>query len=390
MNKIIPYGKQDIKKEDINAVVKVLKSQYITQGPLSEEFEKNFSNYVNSKFSISVANGTAALHLSLIALGLKPGDKVITTPLTFVATPNAVRYCGGEVFFVDIDINTFQINFEQVIDLVNSYPKGYFKGVISVNFSGRVNNLENLSIFARQNGLWILEDSCHSLGGHYFDSNNNLQKSGNCSYSDLSIFSFHPVKQITSGEGGIITTNNEKHYDLLKKLRSHGIEKNKEKFRNKSNSELGWFMEMQYLGYNYRISDINLALVNSQLTRSDSYILKRKKIAKFYFNFFKNKAYLINQSGYIEGHSYHLYIILVKKRNHLYEFLKEKGIITQIHYIPAHKMPYYEDCLEPKHRHKLINIEKYYRSCISLPIFPTLSLNELNYITKCFDEFYDE
>ena len=258
-----------------------------------------------------------------------------------------------------------------------------------LNFSGRVNNLEEFSKFAKSNNLWILEDSCHSLGGYSLNSENREQKSGSCIYSDLSIFSFHPVKHITSGEGGVITTNNFHYYELIKKLRSHGIEKDHKNFKNKQKKAQAWFMEMHHLGYNYRVSEINLALVNSQLNRADSYFLKRQKIAKYYNKFFKNKKYIIDQSGYIKGHSYHLYIILVKERDELYNFLMSKGIQTQIHYIPAHKMPYYEERLDSRQKMNLNNVEEYYSSCLSLPIFPALKSNQLKYITNCIEEFYE-
>jgi len=303
----IPYGKQNITQNDIDQVVKVLKSDYLTQGPNIDLFEQNFSKYVGSNYSVAVSNGTAALHLSVIALGLKNGDKVITSPLTFAATANSIRYCGGEVIFSDIDPKTYLLDYDSVKNLIESYPKGTFKGIIPVDFAGRAVDLEKFKNLAIENEMWILEDSCHSPGGFFIDSKNKHQKCGNGKYADLSIFSFHPVKHIACGEGGMITTNNKTLYKKLRILRTHGITKLNNDFKNQLDVASGlnqkesitypkWYMEMQILGYNYRITEIQAALGISQLKRAKTGVKKRRKIAEFYFNFFNGKHYIINQS----------------------------------------------------------------------------------------------
>ena len=329
---IIPYGKQNITDEDVAEVIKALKSDFLTQGPRIDNFERKFSDYIGCKYSVAVSNGTAALHLSVLALNLKLGDKVITSPLTFAASANCVKYCGGEVVFSDIDPETFLLDFEKVKKLIETNPKGTFKGIIPVNFAGRAINLERFKKLATDNNLWILEDSCHSPGGFFFDSNNVQQNCGNGNFADLAIFSFHPVKHIACGEGGMITTNDYQLYTKLRMLRTHGITKNKLDFKNPVDLAIGsytkndtfpsWYMEMQMLGYNYRLTDVQAALGTSQLSRAKNGVEKRREIAKIYFNFLKDKDYVIRQSGIISGHAYHLYVVEFKDRLNLYNFLR--------------------------------------------------------------------
>ena len=268
----IPYGKQHITDEDIQAVTEALKSDYLTQGPKIKEFEEAFAAYVGANYAVAVANGTAALHLNALALDVKPGDKVITTPITFAASANCVRYCGGEVVFGDIDPN-YLLDINSVKKLLEESPLGTYSGIIPVDFAGRACNLEEFRKLANEYNLWILEDSCHSPGGYFIDSNNVKQQCGNGNYADLAIFSFHPVKHIACGEGGMITTNNAELYKRLLILRTHGITKNEREFKNSISLAGGkdsyplWYMEMQELGYNYRLTDFQAALGLSQLKR---------------------------------------------------------------------------------------------------------------------------
>lgn len=395
----IPYSKQHISDEDIEAVAKALKSDYLTQGPKIEEFESKFANYIGCKYAVAVANGTAALHLCALALNIKEGQKVITTPITFAASANCIRYCGGEVIFSDINSQTYLIDINKVKYLLESAPRGTYKGIIPVAFAGRAVNLEEFRNLADEYGLWIIEDACHAPGGFFIDSQNQKQNCGNCNYADLAIFSFHPVKHIACGEGGMITTNDKKLYKRLLKLRTHGITKTNHDFVNdigwakgiegNSNDNIypGWYMEMQELGFNYRLTDFQAALGISQLKRANEGIERRKEIAKKYFKSFSNQHWIKSQSGYLDGHAYHLYIIEVEDRYKLYNFLRSKNIFAQIHYIPTHLMPYYKQF--GWEIGDMPNAEEYYAGCISLPMYPTLTESDQDFVINKIKEFYN-
>jgi len=394
--KSIPYGRQHITQEDIDSVVEALKGDYLTQGPRIYEFEKNFASYVGSKYAVAVSNGTAALHLNALALGVKPGQKVITTPITFAASANCIRYCGGEVVFADIDPETYLLDINSVRSILENDLDGNYVGIIPVDFAGRAVNLKTYRELADEFNLWIIEDSCHSPGGYFIDDNNVKQYCGNGIYADLAIFSFHPVKHIASGEGGMITTNNEILYKKLLALRTHGIIKDEKSYVNSidfasakasRDSYPNWYMEMQELGYNYRITDFQAALGNSQLTRAKEGVKKRRSIAKRYFDAFQGKNYIQSQSGYVKGHAYHLYVIEVEDRLGLYNYLRDHQVYAQIHYIPCHLMPYYRD-LGWKEG-DMPNAEAYYSKCISLPMFPTLTEEEQKFVINTIDIYYE-
>lgn len=397
IDKVIPYGRQNITQEDIDVVVAALQSDYLTQGPKIIEFEQAFANYVGSTYAVAVSNGTAALHLCALALDVKEGDKVITTPITFAASANCVRYCGGEVVFSDIDPETYLLDIEKVKALLEVSPKGTYKGIIPVDFAGRAADLENFRKLADQYGLWIIEDACHAPGGFFTDINNKTQNCGNSSFADLAIFSFHPVKHIACGEGGMITTNDEGLYKKLLALRTHGITKNESDYSNsidfangtitESTAYPSWYMEMRTLGFNYRLTDFQAALGISQLQRADEGIAKRREIAATYENAFKGKSFVKGQSGVVEGHAYHLYIIEVEDRLGLYNHLREKKIFAQIHYIPCHLMPYYRQ-FGWKEGDMPIS-EAYYKNCLSLPMYPTLTDDEQQYVINLIFSFYE-
>ena len=399
-NYMIPYGRQSITKEDIDIVIEALKSDFLTQGPLVKEFELKFAKYLGAKFSVAVSNGTAALHISALALSIKPGHKVITTSLTFAASANCIRYCGGEVVFVDIDPSTFLIDLDEVEKLLINSPNGTYKGIIPVDFAGRVVDLERCKRIAEKYGLWIIEDACHAPGASFIDSNGNTQKAGNGNYADLSIFSFHPVKHIATGEGGMITTNDENLYKKLLSLRSHGIIRDSTDFKNSivqaggslTDTEYpGWYMEMQELGYNYRNTDFQGALGISQLKRADEGLKKRKKIAKKYDLAFQNASNIkctaleINPD-FVGQHAYHLYVLLAEDRLGLYNHLKANGIYAQIHYYPVHLMPYYRSLGWKEN--DLPFVEAHYSKCISLPIYPTLTEDEQNFVIATILNYY--
>lgn len=380
----IPYGRQNITDSDIEAVVEVLKSELLTQGPKIAEFEEAFAEYIGVKYAVAVSNGTAALHLCALTLGVKEGDKVITTPLTFAATANCVRYAGGEVIFADVDPNTYLLDINAVERLLEASPKGIFKGIIPVDFAGRAVDLRAFRKLADKYDCWIIEDACHAPGGYFKDTDSTKHNCGSGEFADLAIFSFHPVKHIAAGEGGMITTNDEKLYHKLRNLRTHGIQQIPE--LKQFNHGL-WYYEMQELGFNYRLTDFQAALGISQLKRADEGLKRRKEIAKIYQEAFNNKAFIKKQTGFVEGHAYHLYVVELEKRKELYEYLRTFDIFAQIHYIPVHLMPYYRQFGWKEGDLPLV--EEYYKSCISLPMYPTLTSEELSFVIKKIIDFYE-
>lgn len=381
--KAIPYGRQNITDDDIQAVVDVLKSDFLTQGPAILEFEKEFAKYIGAKYAVAVANGTAALHLCTLALNVKEGDKVITTPITFAASANCIRYAGGDIVFADIDPITLLLDLNEVEKLLKASPKGTYKGIIPVDFSGRAVNLEDFRKLADDYGCWIIEDACHAPGGYFIDSNGTKQNCGNGQFADLAIFSFHPVKHIAAGEGGMITTNDEKLYKKLLLLRTHGITKDPDLLHENHG---GWYYEMQELGFNYRLTDFQAALGLSQLKRAEEGLARRRVIASIYENAFNVKSYINGQSGVVEGHGYHLYIIEVDNRKDLYDYLRENNIFSQVHYIPVHLMPYYRQFGWKEG--DMPNAENYYKQCLSLPMYPTLSPDEQECVIETINNFF--
>lgn len=388
MNHSIPYGRQHITDEDIAAVNDVLRSPYLTQGPKIGELEQSFASYIGSEYAVAVANGTAALHLCCLALGVGPGTRVITTPITFSASANCVRYCGGDVYFADVDPNTVLLDPKAVRALLENHPKGYFSGIIPVDFAGYPVDMAAFRELADEFGLWIIEDACHAPGATFIDKTGVEHRCGDSSLADLAIFSFHPVKHIAAGEGGMITANNESLYKHLLRLRTHGITNKPVEFSTPYEGEPergGWYMEMQELGYNYRLTDIQAALALSQLSRADSMLDRRRELAARYDLAFSDaqKAGLPIQiivPPAEVGHAYHLYVIQTPDRKGLYDFLRTKNILAQVHYIPVHLMPYYQ-ALGGKPG-DFPNAENYYAHCLSLPLFPTLTNEEQDYVIE--------
>ncbi|WP_162052374.1 UDP-4-amino-4,6-dideoxy-N-acetyl-beta-L-altrosamine transaminase [Pontibacter pamirensis] len=388
--KPIPYGRQHITAADIEAVVETLQSDFLTQGPKVAAFEQAFADYVGATYAVAVSNGTAALHLCALALGVNEGSRVITTPITFVASANCVRYCGGTVDFADIDPATALLDITKVRQLLQSKPKGYYSGIIPVDFAGNPVNLEELKALADAHGLWIIEDACHAPGGYFYDSHGKKQTCGNGQYADLAIFSFHPVKHIATGEGGMITTNDEQLYKKLLQLRTHGITRDSDQMEENHG---GWYMEMQELGYNYRIPDMLCALGISQLQCADIGLARRKGIARIYDAAFEeikeievlktNTAALGTEGD--TGHAYHLYVFRVQDRKGLYDFLRQHQIYTQVHYIPVHTMPYYRILGHSKG--DFPEAEQYYAECLSLPMYPSLTQEEQGFVIDKVKEF---
>jgi UDP-4-amino-4,6-dideoxy-N-acetyl-beta-L-altrosamine transaminase len=373
-NKVIPYGRQSITQEDIQAVIETLQSDFLTQGPKIAEFEKKFAEYVGCEYAVAVNNATAGLHIAVMAMGLQKGERVITTPITFAASANCVKFVEGEVWFADIDRGTYLLSLQKTRELIESKPKGFFKGIIPVDFAGLPVNLEDFRKLAKEHDMWILEDACHAPGGYFVDSKGVQQRCGNGVYADAAVFSFHPVKHIACGEGGMVTTNSEAVYKKLLMLRSHGITK-----ENMSENQGGWFYEMQSLGFNYRLTDFQAALGISQLQRNDDGVVRRNAIASRYKEAFKGKFNFqsLPENSY---NAHHLFVIEVEDRKEIYDFLHKNKILAQIHYIPIHQLPYYNGL--GLQETDLSNSNDYYTKCISLPMYPTLTDDEQTYVIE--------
>lgn len=374
--KVIPYGHQMIGQDDIKSVVKILKSYYITQGPTVGKFEDALCEYTGAKYAVCVSNGTAALHLACLSAGIRVADEVITTPITFAASANSILYCGGRPIFADVQKDTANIEPFEVVKNITKKTKA----IIPVHFSGHPCDLKEIRYIANKHDLLVIEDAAHALGAEYQSS-----KVGSCRYSDLTIFSFHPVKSITTGEGGAVLTNRRDLYEKLLLLRNHGITKKCSNFNVPSLESVGdWYYEMQELGFNYRLTDIQAALGISQIKKLDRFVKGRREIAKMYDKAFKGNPFFdIPVTRKFIYSSYHLYCIRLK--NKLQEYRKEvfcrmrnRGIGVQVHYIPVYLHPYYKSLGFKKGL--CMNAEDFYSSAISIPLYPSLKDSQVKYI----------
>ena len=384
---MIPYGRQDINQDDIDAVTEILKSDFLTQGPTIIKFEKAVADYCSAKYAIAVNSATSALHIACMALDLGPGDWLWTSPNTFVATSNAALYCNANVDFVDIDPNTYNISIDALKDKLefakrnNSLPKV----VAPVHFSGQSAEMEAIFKLGQEYGFKIIEDASHAIGASYKN-----QKVGSCKYSHITVFSFHPVKIITTGEGGMLTTNDPLLFDRLQRHRSHGITSNTIQMSARPADEI-WNYQQIMLGYNYRITEIQAALGLSQINRLDEFVYLRHQIAKRYDKELTGLPIQLPHQHLDTYSSYHLYVIRIKSRvatktqKEVHDALVNGGVNVNLHYIPVYRQPYYENlgfkagyCPES---------ELYHKEALSIPMYPTLTYEEqgkvINILQNC-------
>ncbi|QAR34518.1 UDP-4-amino-4,6-dideoxy-N-acetyl-beta-L-altrosamine transaminase [Geovibrio thiophilus] len=370
---MIPYGRQEITEEDIKAVAEALRSDYLTQGPKVAEFEAKLASYCGAEYAVAFANGTAALHGAYYAAGLEKGDSFITTPMTFAATSNAGLYLGASPRFCDVEPDTGNIDTDGIPALIDKSVRL----IAPVHYSGMPADMERVRAIADENGLMVVEDACHALGAVY-----KGERIGNCAYSDMTVFSFHPVKHVATGEGGAVLTNDENLRGILMRFRSHGI--TRESLVNEPHG--GWYHEMQELGYNYRITDIQCALGISQLSRAENSINRRRQIAARYdaaFNEIKGLKTPPHREERLNA--YHLYPLRIENgRREVYDLLREKGVYAQVHYLPVYMHPYYR--ANGFESFTLPEAEKYYKSELSIPMFPSLTDEEQEYVIKCVTE----
>jgi UDP-4-amino-4,6-dideoxy-N-acetyl-beta-L-altrosamine transaminase len=369
---VIPYGRQDISQADINAVVEVLHSDFLTQGPMVPRFEEVVANYCDAQHAVAVNNATSALHIACLALDLGPGDWLWTSPNTFVASANCALYCGAQVDFVDIDPRTYNMSVDCLTAKLEQAEKDCRlpKIVIPVHFSGQSCDMPAIHALSQRYGFKIIEDASHSIGGKYND-----EPIGNCKYSDITVFSFHPVKIITTGEGGMALTNNIALASKMKRLTSHGITRDSELMSHEPDGP--WYYQQIDLGFNYRMTDLQAALGNSQMSRLDKFVTSRHKIAQRYDDLLSNLPLTIPWQHPASYSGRHLYVIRLKlekiKRTHreIFESIRLQGIGVNLHYIPVHSQPYYQQM--GFKQGDFPEAETYYKEAVSLPLFPKLS-----------------
>ena len=382
--KIIPYGRQAIDQSDINAVIEIMRSPFLTQGPTVDLFEKAICDKVHANYSVAVNSATSALHIACLALGLSEGDWLWTSPITFVASANCARYCRAKVDFVDIDDETGLIDIKVLSSkLEQAEKKGCLpKVVVPVHLAGSSCDMVSIHKLAKRFGFKVLEDASHAIGGKY-----KGDSVGNCKYSDITVFSFHPVKIITTGEGGLATTNCPILEERMRDLRSHGVVKDFSRLLNKNSGP--WVYEQQQLGYNYRMSDMHAALGLSQLKKLDIIVKERNRQFLFYSELLENTTVKLLKIPKEVVSSLHLAVIRIPGisatiHREIFESLRTKGIGVQVHYTPVHLQPYYQNLgfLQGN----LPMAEKYAETCMSIPIFPGLSESEQNFVVNCLKE----
>ncbi len=361
-----PYGHQNITEDDIACVAEALRADFITSGPVVESFERAICEYTGAKYCVALSNATAGLHIAAMAAGLKEGDEAITSPITFLSSANCARFCGATVVFADIDPATANISVSEIEKKITDKTKL----IVPVHFAGQSCDMRRIREIAAERSITVIEDAAHAIGSDYLGT-----KVGSCEYSDMTVFSFHPVKTITTGEGGAITTNDESLYKRLKALRSHGVYKEGEMARD-------WRYEMRELGFNYRMTELQAALGVSQMRRLGAFKARRREIVKFY-NERLGLPHLREEE--FSNACFHLYPVLLENRAEVYRKAREKGLFLQVHYIPVYSQPYYRSLglYDPR---DYPNAEEYYRKTISLPLYPALTDADLEEIARRLGE----
>ncbi len=382
---MINYGRQNINSKDIKNVIKTLGSNWLTSGPEISKFESKISKFTGVKYSVAVNSATSALHLACISLGLQKNDELWTSTNTFVASANCGLHCGANIKLIDIDYENYNIDINLLEKklIIAKKKKKLPKVIIPVHFAGLPCDMKKINDLSKKYGFKIVEDASHALGAKYLKN-----KIGSCKYSDITVFSFHPVKMITTGEGGIVTTNDKKIYEKIASLRDHGIDR--ENFKSKIKP---WFFSQTNLGYNYRMTDIQASLGISQMDRLNEFVLERNKIAEFYDNELKNLPLKLPKISKNYLSTYHLYVVQVldkrikKNRDNLIKFLFKKGVRCTVHYIPIYKHKFFKKIL-PKNI-KYDQNELYFRRAVSLPIYPGIKKKDLNKVVSMIKQFFN-
>lgn len=382
--KALSYGRQTVDDVDIDGVVDVLRSDFLTQGPRVEEFENTVAAYTGAKYAVACSSGTAALHLACLAAGLGPNDGVLTSPNTFLASANAPLYVGATPVFADIDPESGNISAEAAAKVLST--RYDIKALIPVHYSGRPVDMEEISGLARKHSLVVIEDACHALGASWCDGEGRWHNVGDCSRSDMTVFSFHPVKSITTGEGGMITTNDRELAEKLRSLRSHGVVK--DPLRLVLGEPAPWYYEMQELGYNYRITDIQCSLGTSQMKKLDSFIERRCEIAALYSSLFNGYPHIrtpfVSETARCAWHLYPVRIDFESiglERAALFAMMDDAGVRLQVHYIPVHLQPYYRKRFGTGPG-DFPAAESFYATEVSLPIYPGLTDDEVKSVAS--------